>query len=94
MNLTPLQRAGVMIGTYVGAGAVAAIATRAIESKVEQPGQNGIVDKLGIGAGIGAAGLTFMGPAFVFNYSGSIAKTAILGGLLGSYVGASILGDD
>ena len=82
------------VGAYLGAGVAGAVATRAIESRVEEPGTNGIVDKIGLGAGLGAIGLTFIGPAIGFNMTGSIGKSAIVGGLLGSYVGASLLGKD
>jgi hypothetical protein len=95
MSLSPVQMNALkMIGAYVGTGVVAAIGTAVIESKVEQPGQNGIVDKLGLGAGLGAAGLTFMGPLVGFDHSTSIGKTAVLGGLLGAYVGSALIHKD
>ena len=95
MSLSPVQMHALKsIGTYVGAGVVGAIGAAVIESKVEQPGQDGIVDKFGLGAGIGAAALTFMGPGFGFNYHASLPKAAIVGGLLGAYVGTALVNKD
>jgi hypothetical protein len=95
MSLSPTQMTALKtLGAYVGAGAAAAIATSVIEGKVEQPGEDGIVDKLSLGAVIGSAGLTFLGPAVGFNSMQSPGKAAIIGGLLGSYIGAQLIHKD
>ena len=95
MSLSPTQVPALKtLGAYVGAGAAAAIATSVIEGKVEQPGENGIVDKLSLGAVIGSAGLTFLGPAVGFNQLNSPWKSAVVGGLLGTYIGAQLIHKD